>query len=63
MPPPEKLKKFKHETACIGKDCPLRFSCGLFFNLNERQNVREIIKAPFVITDGQFKGCKSFAKV
>lgn len=63
MAAPEKLKKFKQELACVGIGCPLRFSCKLFFNMNEKSSAREVIKAPFLTQDGQFKGCKLYSKI
>ncbi len=60
----ESTRKFKHKLACNGSKCDARFTCLLFYNMNYRESVEEIINAPFTKdASGKFLKCDKLTPI
>lgn len=54
----EPKKTYAYDKACTGMRCDAKFTCKLYFALNYRNQVREVIRPPFVVDSmGKFKSC------
>lgn len=51
----ESKRKFKHEFKCAAVGCPFKKVC--LHAKRDKDEVREVIKAPYKKVNGKFAGC------
>jgi hypothetical protein len=56
----ESKKVYKYEFLCSAVGCPLKDTCA--HAKRNKDQVREVIRAPYVRKNGKFVGCKEFTR-